>query len=154
MKKQWFKQATAILMAMVLAVSCPLLSLAADTIPEETMTFYVRAENDAGTILPRTKVTMKASDHKALSEYGVQGTPPEIAYITPMEVFCYALAQYTGGEYTTADLKLGSGGWISDFFGAGAPSRCCFLHHSRFGRKCQSRQARNSDLRCRIHHFC
>ena len=34
-----------------------------------------------------------------------------------------------------------------DFFGAGAPSRC------RFGRKCQSRQARNSDLRCGIHHF-
>ena len=119
MKKQWFKQALAVVMAVILAVGCQIPAFGAGGAQDETMTFYVRAENDAGTILPRTQVTMKASEHKSLSEYGVQGNPPETDYITPMEVLCYALSQYEGAEYTPADLDISSSGWIHDFFGAG-----------------------------------
>ena len=78
---------TAIVSICMLAFILPMAVSAADNADssdKNTITCYVRAEQDDGTILPYTKVTMNKDEVPSFQSYKIKNAPDDADYITDM----------------------------------------------------------------------
>ena len=91
---------------------------------DDTITCYVRAERDEGTVLPLTKVTMNKHEVPSFRSYAIKNAPDDQNYITPMHILLQALTD-RGMTDELATVDIGSSGWITDMFGWGMDQLWC-----------------------------
>lgn len=91
---------------------------------KNTITCYVRAEQDDGTILPYTKVTMNKDEVPSFQSYKIKNAPDDADYITPLHILLQALTD-KGMTDELATVDIGSSGWITDMFGWGMDQLWC-----------------------------
>ena len=118
---------TAIVSICMLAFILPLAGSAADNADssdKNTITCYVRAEQDDGTILPYTKVTMNKDEVPSFQSYKIKNAPDDADYITPLHILLQALTD-KGMTDELATVDIGSSGWITDMFGWGMDQLWC-----------------------------
>ena len=96
----------------------------ADSSDKNTITCYVRAEQDDGTILPYTKVTMNKDEVPSFQSYKIKNAPDDADYITPLHILLQALTD-KGMTDELATVDIGSSGWITDMFGWGMDQLWC-----------------------------
>lgn len=118
---------TAIVSICMLAFILPMAVSAADNADssdKNTITCYVRAEQDDGTILPYTKVTMNKDEVPSFQSYKIKNAPDDADYITPLHILLQALTD-KGMTDELATVDIGSSGWITDMFGWGMDQLWC-----------------------------
>ena len=118
---------TAIVSICMLAFILPMAVSAADNAAssdKNTITCYVRAEQDDGTILPYTKVTMNKDEVPSFQSYKIKNAPDDADYITPLHILLQALTD-KGMTDELATVDIGSSGWITDMFGWGMDQLWC-----------------------------
>ena len=118
---------TAIVSICMLAFILPMAVSAADNADssdKNTITCYVRAEQDDGTILPYTKVTMNKDEVPSFQSYKIKNAPDDADYITPFHILLQALTD-KGMTDELATVDIGSSGWITDMFGWGMDQLWC-----------------------------
>ena len=118
---------TAIVSICMLAFILPMAVSAADNAAssdKNTITCYVRAEQDDGTILPYTKVTMNKDEVPSFQSYKIKNAPDDADYITPLHILLQALTD-KGMTDELATVDIGSSGWITDMFGWGMDQAWC-----------------------------
>lgn len=122
------KLLTAIISICMFAFVLPMAVSAADSdstsSDKDTITCYVRAEADDGTILPYTKVTMNKNEVPSFSSYAIKNAPDDVDYITPMHILLQAMTD-KGMTDELATVDIGSSGWITDMFGWGMDNLWC-----------------------------
>ncbi|MDO5590586.1 MAG: fibronectin type III domain-containing protein [Lachnospiraceae bacterium] len=91
---------------------------------QNTITCYVRAEQDDGTVLPYTKVTMNKNEVPSFSSYAIQSAPDDVEYITPMHILLQAMTD-KGMTEELGTVNIASSGWITDMFGWGMDQLWC-----------------------------
>ena len=91
---------------------------------QNTITCYVRAEQDDGTVLPYTKVTMNKNEVPSFQSYKIKNAPDDVDYITPLHILLQALTD-KGMTNELATVDIGSSGWITDMFGWGMDQLWC-----------------------------
>ena len=96
----------------------------ADSSDKNTITCYVRAEQDDGTILPYTKVTMNKDEVPSFQSYKIKNAPDDADYITPLHILLQALTD-KGMTDELATVDIGSSGCITDMFGWGMDQLWC-----------------------------
>ena len=118
---------TAIVSICMLAFILPMAVSAADNADssdKNTITCYVRAEQDDGTVLPYTKVTMNKDEVPSFKSYKIKNAPDDVDYITPLHILLQALTD-KGMTNELATVDIGSSGWITDMFGWGMDQLWC-----------------------------
>ena len=118
---------TAIVSICMLAFILPMAVSAADNADssdKNTITCYVRAEQDDGTILPYTKVTMNKDEVPSFQSYKIKNAPDDADYITPLHILLQALTD-KGMTDELATVDIGSSGRITDMFGWGMDQLWC-----------------------------
>ena len=117
---------TAIVSICMLAFILPMAVSAADNADsgKNTITCYVRAEQDDGTVLPYTKVTMNKDEVPSFKDYKIKNAPDDADYITPLHILLQALTD-KGMTKELATVDIGSSGWITDMFGWGMDQLWC-----------------------------
>ena len=118
---------TAIVSICMLAFILPMAVSAADNADssdKNTITCYVRAERDDGTVLPYTKVTMNKDEVPSFKSYKIKNAPDDADYITPLHILLQALTD-KGMTNELATVDIGSSGWITDMFGWGMDQLWC-----------------------------
>ena len=118
---------TAIVSICMLAFILPMAVSAADNAAssdKNTITCYVRAEQDDGTILPYTKVTMNKDEVPSFQSYKIKNAPDDADYITPLHILLQALTD-KGMTDELATVDIGSSGGITDMFGWGMDQLWC-----------------------------
>ena len=118
---------TAIVSICMLAFILPMAVSAADNADssdKNTITCYVRAEQDDGTVLPYTKVTMNKDEVPSFKSYKIKNAPDDADYITPLHILLQALTD-KGMTDELATVDIGSSGWITDMFGWGMDQLWC-----------------------------
>ena len=118
---------TAIVSICMLAFILPMAVSAADNADssdKNAITCYVRAEQDDGTILPYTKVTMNKDEVPSFQSYKIKNAPDDADYITPLHILLQALTD-KGMTDELATVDIGSSGWITDMFGWGMDQLWC-----------------------------
>ena len=100
------------------------ITAAAETPAADTITCYVRAEADAGTAVPLTKVTMSTKAVPSFASYGLKNAPADVDYITPLHILLQAMKN-RGMTAELSQFDIGSGGWITDIFGWGMDNLWC-----------------------------
>ena len=118
---------TAIVSICMLAFILPMAVSAADNADssdKNTITCYVRAEQDDGTVLPYTKVTMNKDEVPSFKSYKIKNAPDDADYITPLHILLQALTD-KGMTNELATVDIGSSGWITDMFGWGMDQLWC-----------------------------
>ena len=118
---------TAIVSICMLALILPMAVSAADNADssdKNTITCYVRAEQDDGTVLPYTKVTMNKDEVPSFQSYKIKNAPDDADYITPLHILLQALTD-KGMTDELATVDIGSSGWITDMFGWGMDQLWC-----------------------------
>ena len=96
----------------------------ADSSDKNTITCYVRAEQDDGTILPYTKVTMNKDEVPSFQSYKIKNAPDDADYITPLHILLQALTD-KGMTDELATVDIGSSGCITDMFRWGMDQLWC-----------------------------
>ena len=118
---------TAIVSICMLAFILPMAVSAADNADssdKNTITCYVRAEQDDGTILPYTKVTMNKDEVPSFQSYKIKNAPDDADYITPLHILLQALTD-KGMTDELATVDIGSSGCITDMFRWGMDQLWC-----------------------------
>lgn len=118
---------TAIVSICMLAFILPMAVSAADNADssdKNTITCYVRAEQDDGTVLPYTKVTMNKDEVPSFKSYKIKNAPDDAEYITPLHILLQALTD-KGMTKELSTVDIGSSGWITDMFGWGMDQLWC-----------------------------
>ena len=91
---------------------------------DDTITCYVRAEGDEGTVLPLTKVTMNKHEVPSFSSYAIKNGPDDKDYVSALHILLQALTD-RGMTDELATVDIASGGWITDMFGWGMNQLWC-----------------------------
>ena len=91
---------------------------------DDTITCYVRAEGDEGTVLPLTKVTMNKHEVPSFSSYAIKNGPDDKDYVSALHILLQALTD-RGMTDELATVDIGSNGWITDMFGWGMDQLWC-----------------------------
>lgn len=97
---------------------------AAEETQAETITCYVRAEGDDGTVVPYTKVTMSTKNVPTFASYGLKNSPSDVDYITPLHILLQAMKD-RGMTEELGKFDIGESGWITDIFGWGMDNLWC-----------------------------
>lgn len=82
------------------------------------ITTYVRAVGENGTEVPFTKVTLDSKALPTYASYGMQSSPSEVDYVTPMHSLLAAMKE-RGMKDKISQFDIGDNGWINDMFGWG-----------------------------------
>ena len=113
---------TALVTICMLMFILPMAVSAADK--KDTITCYVRAEQNDGTVLPYTKVTMDKNKVPSFQSYGIHSEAEDVEYITPMHILLQAMKD-RGMTEELAKVDIGSSGTINDLFGWGIDQMFC-----------------------------